>query len=85
MKVLESSSEISLQVLALKMLVHPKYSFFDYFFRQGHFYPFIQTLFNKSLRYVLLKSNASSSSLYNSMRNSDEITIGKKHPTLFEC
>ena len=47
MKVLESSSEISLQVLALKMLVHPKYSFFDYFFRQGHFYPFIQTLSNK--------------------------------------
>ena len=48
MKVLDSSSEKSLQVLALKLLVHPKYSFFDYFFRQAHFYPFIQALSNKS-------------------------------------
>ena len=53
MKVLESSSGKSLQVSALKMLVHPKCSFSDYFFRQAHFYPFIQTLFNKGLRYVL--------------------------------
>ena len=44
MKVLDSSSEKSLQVLALMMLGHPKCSSSDYFFRQGHFYPFIQTL-----------------------------------------
>ena len=53
MKVLDLSSEKSLQVLALKMLVHPKCSFSEDIFRQAHFYPFIQTLFNKSLRYVL--------------------------------
>jgi len=52
MEVLDSSSGKSLQVLALKMLVHPKCSFSEDIFRQAHFYPFIQTL-SKSLRYVL--------------------------------